>query len=312
MKSFISLFLATQFCFLNYGFACGAFVPHGAKEYPVPSDEVALIIWDEKNGVQHFIRQAKFNGKTKNFAFVVPVPSTPDLEEAPENLFGWIHQDLYSPRTFGKGEGFGGSGSLGAARGAVTVVKQQEVAGMDASVIRSTDAKALQKWLNTNGYEVPKSALSWIDHYVKKNWEFVAFKIKSSTDKDEKIKIASPLVRISFKTLRPFYPYREPDYRKPVKGRELSLFVIAPYPVTGAYESKKEWNTKHDFSNEFKYVGNMSKKTRFDEVTHTGDYLSKIFDRELVQESMYVSHFRNDDEIRPAEDLYFEKKTAKK
>ncbi|MES2965762.1 MAG: hypothetical protein V4760_17910, partial [Bdellovibrionota bacterium] len=56
------------------------------------------------------------------------------------------------------------------------------------------------------------------------------------------------MLRISFATPRPFFPYREFESRKGVAGREFSLFVIATTKMIGSYESIKPWKTYHDHS----------------------------------------------------------------
>src|SRR5437870_2238256 len=49
--------------------------------------ESALIIWDEKQKTQHFIRRAAFDTKVPYFAFLMPTPTKPDPAEAPDELF---------------------------------------------------------------------------------------------------------------------------------------------------------------------------------------------------------------------------------
>ncbi|MGE0633289.1 MAG: DUF2330 domain-containing protein [Pseudobdellovibrionaceae bacterium] len=296
-----ALFIVGSLLSVSVSHACLAL---GRKEYPFPQEEVAVIIWDEKNKTEHFIRQAKFDGKTKDFAFIVPVPSTPELEEAPAELFTWLHSAAYQGGRNGKMASRGIKG--GVAGGVVEVVKTQEVAGMDASVIRSSDPKALENWLNENGYTIPKGASSWIAHYVEKKWEFVAFKIKSSSQ-DGAATVASPLVRISFKTPRIVYPYRETKDRRRVPKRELSLYVLAPFSVVGSYESIKPWKTSWDFTKqiEMKYTKTTNTKVFSDLYS----YLNALMKRPGEIDHWNLAHFRNNEEIRPyAEDLFFDPK----
>jgi hypothetical protein len=49
--------------------------------------EDALIVWDPGKGMEHFIRRARFDTTAKDFGFLVPTPSKPELAEVPDSLF---------------------------------------------------------------------------------------------------------------------------------------------------------------------------------------------------------------------------------
>jgi Uncharacterized protein conserved in bacteria (DUF2330) len=283
---------AFTFNLLSIADACGGFsVENGV--YPIPSDEVALMIYDQKTGVEHFIRQARFQNLKSDF--VVPVPSTPELSEAPEELAGLAYSRLYrsSSGSIGGGGGsFGRSG--GSADGVVEVVKQQEVAGMNAVVLKSSGVGALEQWLKQNGYKVPEGSRPWIDRYVKLKWQFVAFKLKATKDQ----KSTSPWVRISFKSPRAVYPYSEPAGAQAQTKRELSLMIIAPTDVVGSYSSIKPWKTAFDFS---RSMGPSEGKL--------DSYVKSVVGKDTDISAWKLSHFRDTTTQRPSdEDIFFDAK----
>src|SRR5437879_4070273 len=65
--------------------ACAA-APHPG-DYVGIANETALIIWDAESETQHFIRRATFDTKAKDFGFLVPTPSKPELDEAHDYTF---------------------------------------------------------------------------------------------------------------------------------------------------------------------------------------------------------------------------------
>jgi hypothetical protein len=49
--------------------------------------EPAIIVWDEKRQIQHFIRRATFDSTASSIGFLVPTPSTPELAVADDESF---------------------------------------------------------------------------------------------------------------------------------------------------------------------------------------------------------------------------------
>jgi hypothetical protein len=73
--------------------------------------------------------------------------------------------------------------------------------------------------------------------YVDKKWKITAFKVDAGAG-------FSP-VRMSFKTERPFHPYREPSYQRKEgsnSNREFRLFFVGPWRAAGQIgEGKHRW-----------------------------------------------------------------------
>jgi hypothetical protein len=152
------------------------------------------------------------------------------------------------------------------APGGVEVLEQKRVGDYDATVLifrkgagdtAATGAAALELWLAKHGYETPPAVRAWLARYVADQWCITAFKIAAPDAKNAPKLAPNPArtarrdlrarpIRMSFKTDRPFYPYREPEQEptaQPIKdGRLLRVFVAAKGRVGGALgDGAKPW-----------------------------------------------------------------------
>jgi hypothetical protein len=249
-------------------------------------DEGALIVWDAKNKVEHFVRKAHFRATGYDFGFLVPTPKRPLLDIADDAVFDALsaitaakieyrEEVRYTDAPFG---GFGCGGMFPGAKfaaidaagapksapraGGVDVLETKRVGDYDAAVLvfRAGDgdnsgpkegAEALTKWLQKHGYEATPATAKWLEWYVQNGWCLTAFKVASAPNpadgppppvlpKDASFGKGPPLpprdlnlkpVRMSFRTEKPFYPYREPEVAPtgpPTGGtRKLRVFVAA-------------------------------------------------------------------------------------
>lgn len=172
-----------------------------------------IVIWDAKNGVEHFVRNAQFETKGKDLGFLAPTPSKPTLSDSDKAAFSTLGG--LQPIGF----------SIGCAKGddeagGVQVVGEQDVAGYHATILKSADAGALRKWLASNGYPAPKFLDFWLKKYTDRGWFLTAFKVRT----DETTETGP--VRMTFKTNRPFNPYSVPA-ENGGGGADLRLYFVS-------------------------------------------------------------------------------------
>lgn len=202
--------------------------------------ENVIIVWDEKAGMQHFIRQARFDSKAKEFGFIVPTPSVPTFSEADENAFYRLQNLVPIPAITEAAAG------MAAESKGVEVLKTEQVGDYQATVVKATDGKALNEWLKENKFVSRPAMTEWLDGYAKQQWVFTALKYKA--DKDTTTNTNA--IRISFKTDRPHYPYKMPSDTWPARyDRPLKLYFVAANSIDARYigtndrwEAKKEWS----------------------------------------------------------------------
>lgn len=175
--------------------ACGGFF---CSQVPIDqSGEQIIFSVTQTKVIAHI--QISFTGQAKDFAWVVPVQSKPTLSIGSQQAFLAIQQRTqpqYNVNWTVDGNcGFGGPtrGGLPGAQPpqasagdeAVKVVDMREVGPYDTVTLESTDATALVKWLNANGFNQPPSAEPLIKHYVDLGMYFLALKLQQNAGTGE-------------------------------------------------------------------------------------------------------------------------------
>lgn len=243
--------------------ACGIVVPRvSVTGTPSPrvetADEAAYIVWDERNSTQHFIRRATFTGTATDFGFLVPTPSRPELRAVDDALFDTLARATaprieYREQVKEVTKRFEFNGCLGtnanstfsfvgsaikpggASPGTVQVLEQTRVGDFDATVLTfrrgagedaATGAAELGRWLTRNGYHSSPRVTRWLARYVEDQWCLTAFKI-AGTPAARGSEFRAAAVRMSFRTERPFYPYREPEAEWPATAPRLLRVYFA-------------------------------------------------------------------------------------
>lgn len=218
----------------------------GAAGIPVVNaDQTVILWWDQANQTEHFIRRASFQGGGEMVGFLVPSPSRPQLEEAGDAAFPYL-ANLTQPVASGGGFSLGCSVVNAPARAQnVRVIEEKTVAGYDAVVLSVGSGEALMAWLNQNDFAFRPETAAWAEPYVKNGWYISAMKI-AKKQRSATAKTTASALRISFKTDRPLFPYREPDSRNEaselgIKNRLLRIYFIAESTYNGSFSSGQSW-----------------------------------------------------------------------
>ncbi len=232
------------------------------------SDESAIIIWNSATKTEHFIRNAVFDTSEKDFGFLVPTPSTPNLAEVEVPIFIRLLQTI-QPKIQEKTENefdffllsmfFGSRYEKALTTGArplVRIVDQQQYGSYDTVILEADDADALATWLESRGYANSPSLSEWLAPYIEMKWKITAFRIIQPVEDDPIYKNTSPTrflttpIQMSFTTEEPFFPYREPkefqEIDKNAKAeRNLQVFFFSDSKAIGTIkDSEKPWPGK--------------------------------------------------------------------
>ena len=244
-------------------------------------DEATVIVWDKKSHTEHFIRRATFdNIKGRSVGFIVPTPTVPQLAEANEDVFldldrmmepetetqnlrdislnswlfpSWNFSLFQEPEPMPNVAATAGAPPADAAEAPmpdVEVLQHQQIGDLDAITVRATDAKALNRWLAKHDYSSSPEFEKWLDVYVQKGWVVTAFKFARPRNASE---LSSPLIRMSFTTDQPFYPYREPQSKNAPDGRELRIYLFANermQAASGQFGQNKNWPGEVEWSDD--------------------------------------------------------------
>jgi hypothetical protein len=114
----------------------------------------------------------------------------------------------------------------------VRVLQEKLVAGFKAVVLEADSADVLVKWLKDNGYAFSAEVQAWAKPYVEAGWKITALKVAKPTDAKDTPSVTASALRLTFKTDRPLFPYREPNPEKAAaalgaRDRLLRIYFLA-------------------------------------------------------------------------------------
>ena len=214
----------------------------------VNADQTVIMVWDAAQKTQHFIRQASFKSDAEDVGFLVPTPSRPQLEEAGDAAFATL-QRITAPRSEGKGLSvpLGCSAAAPTYRSSVRVIEEKRVAGFDATVLTAANGADLAAWLRDHGYSYSPQVAEWAHPYVAGGWMMVALKVAKPKDGRSHPELHAAALRLSFKTDRPLFPYREPESAIAAKklgasDRLLRIYFISDGRYRGTVGKDGEWS----------------------------------------------------------------------
>ena len=214
----------------------------------VNADQTVIMVWDAAHRTQHFIRQASFKSDADDVGFIVPTPSRPQLEESGDAAFSTL-RTITAPRVRPEGFGLGCSAMPVAAtyRNSVRVIEEKRVAGFDATVLTAASGADLADWLRDHGYSYSPQVAEWAHPYVAGGWMMVALKVAKPKDGRANPDLKAAGLRLSFKTDRPLFPYREPESaiaakRLGTSDRLLRIYFIADGRYRATLGDEGKWS----------------------------------------------------------------------
>jgi hypothetical protein len=230
-------------------YACCPAPPSGKPV--VNADQTVVLVWDAANKTEHFIRRATFKSDADDFGFLIPTPAQPELAESGDDAFP-LFARLTAPeeiRQARPSEGCGGctrskSVSASAAPARVVVLEEKTVAGFHAVVLEASSAKALVGWLEEHGYAFSPEVEAWAKPYVEGGWKITALRVAKDGSAKAERGVAAAALRMSFRTERPLFPYREPDTTKAASSlatsdRMLRIFFVGDARYQGELSGAK-------------------------------------------------------------------------
>lgn len=165
----------------------GGFISRADRDVREP-EQVAVIHFGD--GVETLLLRVKYHGAMDYFAWVVPVPSLPDVEaipwDTPEHSLLMELSSYTGDREGQRAQRHRRGGiarttldveappSLGAS---VEVLERKQAGVYDVAVLKAGDAAPLVEWLRSNGFVFPTDRADVLDHYVSAGWAFVAMRI---------------------------------------------------------------------------------------------------------------------------------------
>jgi len=225
------IFLTALFCISPISFANGGLFAQFYMDIYEPN-QLAMIIFDDM--VEKIIFQVNYEGEAEDFAWVIPVPEYPYLFSVDSEIFYELHK-LTQPPPANQGCGWeNGIPAPGLEDGGVHIWEENQVGIYDTTTLSASDPNSLIDWLNSNGYTFPVGGQEILNHYMQKNWFFVAMKIQSGelmTDSDYYSGAIQPL-GIMFFSEEMIYPMKISALSTPSWGTEVLIYAFSDNRVT--------------------------------------------------------------------------------
>lgn len=168
-------------------FACGGFFCSAT-----PVDQTAeriIFVKEDPTTVTSYV-EITYQGEAEDFAWVVPVPSVPELDIWDGGAFNGL--DLATQPQF---QGNFGCFAPEAAGGGqdpnsppnrdddgVEVLAREQVGPFDTATITSNDPRALVQWLRDNGFRILPEMEPFVALYTAEGMKFVAMKLQPGED----------------------------------------------------------------------------------------------------------------------------------
>ncbi|MFT6398979.1 MAG: MYXO-CTERM domain-containing protein [Bradymonadia bacterium] len=180
--------------------ACGGFFCNSSAPVDQTGEHIIFAVDAEANTTETHVL-INYEGPSEEFAWIVPVPSEPEIGLSSAAIFARLQQTL-SPRfvpnwqtqgicSWGDDDiGFEADSAGAPTAGgeldeeSVTVVASESVGPYDTVTLQATNADVLIDWLQDNDYDLPDDIIPFIEPYVLMGGDvhFVAFKLQSDRD----------------------------------------------------------------------------------------------------------------------------------
>ncbi len=146
------------------------------------ADQRAIIIAHLNR--ETLVIQTQYSGDASDFAWLIPLPSAvtaADVSTVEPEIFDALDRAT-APQVMTGSTGLvcGCAGGGGGKPLGVEVWERFRVDGYDIAVLSAEQSRELQRWLESNGYEIPAGHEDTLQHYLDRNWCYAAVKIDAA------------------------------------------------------------------------------------------------------------------------------------
>ncbi len=193
----------------------------------MPDNDTNVFVTYE-DGIQTFVLETSFHGTATEFGAVLPFPSQPEINEAPEDIFLELRQyiAIQTPPPIhipsGVGESFG-----------VTIIEEKDVGDFKTTLLTADTTDDLTDWLEENNYTYTEKDRANFDYYVTKGgYFFVTFKVNmEQVTLDEQGNLDGKLkpIEFVFSSPKPMLPIR--IMAQDMEEMSFNLYTLGEKPL---------------------------------------------------------------------------------
>ena len=225
----ISVAVVLSLCFSAPALADGGLFGKEGRDISEPEQKAVIFF---HAGMEELVLSVRYDGASEDFAWLVPTPDVPGVEESDTNLF-WLMSEL-APSLQTWGEDGRHKGTMnGGIEGGVDVIDELTVGAFDLTVLRADNSGDLRSWLEERGFAYDEEAEQVLDVYIERDWCFTAMRINPSFEDPDYGYIDYELsegtidpLRFTFETPEPVYPLLISSLNPGVT--EVLLYVLGP------------------------------------------------------------------------------------
>jgi hypothetical protein len=179
----------------------GIFGKEGRDIYE-PQQKAVLF---HHEGMEELILSVRYEGAAEEFAWLVPLPEPPQIEECDFTIFELM--SALAP-TESSEEGLDGLRYMGVDDG-VDLLDEMTVGPYDIAVVETGNASDLRAWLVERGFSYDEGAERVLADYIDRGWCFAAMRINPQELSESGYELAEGTIdplRFTFASQQPVYP----------------------------------------------------------------------------------------------------------
>jgi hypothetical protein len=146
-------------------------------DYEIYSSSQVAVLKKIPDGEElSILVKAVWSHDYNGFAWIVPIPSEPQIAETDEQLFtdlAYMSAPVYAGggcSPFARAEPLSEGATLG--EDYIDVVSYHTIGFLDAVVLHTNHADSLINWLSTNGYQIMNGADDMLNDYIDRDWNY--------------------------------------------------------------------------------------------------------------------------------------------
>jgi len=244
-------------------------VVYSGREKVSSDAQKALLVWRQGEEILHL--QSSYSGPTSDFAWVIPLPSIPEVERANWEVFKELekatrpHLEVLAGmryKSYGCGCSAGPMGSeMRSIETGVRELQSLDIGDLHVDVVSAQEAGGFLRWLHEHNYTIPENAEPVLQNYIIKEFYFVVAKIRKISVYDEFVTPTmsgglTPLA-LRFKTDKPFFPLEISSISSAAEN-EILILTVAEHrlePIGIGFTELSQGDIENTIANEVREKG---------------------------------------------------------
>jgi hypothetical protein len=185
----------------------GIFYP---ENFPVYENGQKAFIYLH-DGTEDLVVQPSYKGSAKDFVWVVPTPSQPEVNKSSQSVFTSLQKLTIPDNSIQPMPMLSNSLGTTATSDAVQIIEEKTIDSYDIVTLKASSETALSDWMTTNKYSYPTDKNYLLSDYINQGWYFVIAKIRTEAQTDVQADLNNGTItpiRFTFKSDKMIYPMK--------------------------------------------------------------------------------------------------------